>query len=63
MKRRDFMRLSAGLGAAGLATSLTPLSPAQAQTKMVFKASDVQPPGYPTVAATCLLYTSPSPRD
>ena len=52
MKRRDFMKLSAGLGAAGLATSLTPLSPARAQTKMVFKASDVQPPGYPTVAAT-----------
>ena len=49
MKRRDFMKLSAGFGA--LAT-LTPLSPARAQAKMVFKASDVQPPGYPTVAAT-----------
>src|SRR5216684_3286824 len=49
MKRRDFMKLSAGLGA--LAT-LTPLSPARAQAKSVFKASDVQPPGYPTVAAT-----------
>jgi tripartite ATP-independent transporter DctP family solute receptor len=49
MKRRDFMKLSAGLGA--LAT-LTPLSPARAQAKMVFKASDVQPPGYPTVVAT-----------
>jgi tripartite ATP-independent transporter DctP family solute receptor len=52
MKRRDFMKLSAGLGAAGLASSLTPLSPARAQTKAVFKASDVQPPGYPTVVAT-----------
>jgi tripartite ATP-independent transporter DctP family solute receptor len=52
MKRRDFMKLSAGLGAAGLTTSLTALSPARAQTKAVFKASDVQPPGYPTVAAT-----------
>jgi tripartite ATP-independent transporter DctP family solute receptor len=52
MKRRDFMKLSAGLGAASLATSLTPLSPAHAQSKMVLKASDVQPPGYPTVAAT-----------
>ncbi|SDR79977.1 TRAP transporter substrate-binding protein [Bradyrhizobium canariense] len=51
MKRRDFIRLSAGLGAAGLATGLTPPAPAAAQTKMVFKASDVQPPGYPTVAA------------
>jgi tripartite ATP-independent transporter DctP family solute receptor len=49
MKRRDFMKLSAGFGA--LAT-LTPLSPGRAQAKMVFKASDVQPPGYPTVAAT-----------
>src|ERR1700761_3487609 len=52
MKRRDFMRLGAGLGAAGLASGLTMPSPAQAQTKAVFKASDVQPPGYPTVAAT-----------
>src|SRR6202140_369997 len=49
MKRRDFMKLSAGLGA--LAT-LTPLSPARAQAKSVFKASDVQPPGSPTVAGT-----------
>jgi tripartite ATP-independent transporter DctP family solute receptor len=51
MKRRDFMKLSAGLGAAGLASGLA-ASPARAQTKAVFKASDVQPPGYPTVAAT-----------
>jgi tripartite ATP-independent transporter DctP family solute receptor len=54
MKRRDFMKLGAGLGAglgaAGLTAGLT-LS-ANAQTKAVFKASDVQPPGYPTVAAT-----------
>jgi tripartite ATP-independent transporter DctP family solute receptor len=55
MKRRDFMKLgagfgAAGLGAAGLAASL-PFE-ANAQTKAVFKASDVQPPGYPTVAAT-----------
>jgi tripartite ATP-independent transporter DctP family solute receptor len=49
MKRRDFMKLSAGLGAAA---ALQPLSPAFAQTKSVFKASDVQPAGYPTVAAT-----------
>jgi tripartite ATP-independent transporter DctP family solute receptor len=49
MKRRDFMKFSAGLGAAA---ALQPLSPAFAQTKSVFKASDVQPAGYPTVAAT-----------
>ena len=48
MRRRDFMKLSAGLGAAALA----PHSPARAQSKAVFKASDVQPPGYPTVVAT-----------
>ena len=50
MKRRDFMKLGAGLGATGLAAGL-PFG-ANAQTKAVFKASDVQPPGYPTVAAT-----------
>ena len=52
MKRRDFMKFSAGLGAVGLTGRLSAPSPARAQTKMVFKASDVQPPGYPTVAAT-----------
>jgi tripartite ATP-independent transporter DctP family solute receptor len=45
MKRRDFMRWSAGFGAA------VAISPARAQAKSVFKASDVQPAGYPTVAA------------
>ena len=49
MKRRDFLTLSAGLGAAA---TLPSFSGAQAQSKAVFKASDVQPPGYPTVAAT-----------
>src|SRR5665213_1280850 len=49
MKRRNFMKLSLGFGA-GLATGVT--LPAPAQVKSVFKASDVQPPGYPTVAAT-----------
>jgi tripartite ATP-independent transporter DctP family solute receptor len=52
MKRRDFMKLSAGFGAAGLTATLAPVSPARAQAKMVFKASDVQPAGYPTVVAT-----------
>lgn len=50
MRRRDFMKLSVGLGAA--VANLKPLSPAHAQTKSVFKASDVHPPGYPTVVAT-----------
>ena len=50
MRRRDFIKIGAGLGAAGLATGFA--SPARAQAKMVFKASDVQPAGYPTVAAT-----------
>ncbi len=51
MKRRDFIKLSAGLGAAGLATQLAaPM--ARAQSKTVLKASDVHPAGYPTVAAT-----------
>jgi tripartite ATP-independent transporter DctP family solute receptor len=55
MKRRDFMKLGVGLGATGLgAAGLAGGLPfeANAQTKAVFKASDVQPPGYPTVAAT-----------
>src|ERR1700726_4899907 len=51
MKRRDFMKLGAGLGMTGLAATLAPRSPARAQTKSVFKASDVQPAGYPTVVA------------
>src|SRR5689334_956801 len=49
MKRRDFIKLSAGFGATMAAT--TPLSSAFAQTKMVLKASDVHPLGYPTVEA------------
>src|SRR5260221_675053 len=49
MRRRDFIKLSAGFGAAA---TLAPMSPARAQAKSAFKASDVQPPGYPTVAAT-----------
>jgi tripartite ATP-independent transporter DctP family solute receptor len=48
MKRRDFITLSAAAGAAAAFSSF----PSSAQTKAVFKASDVQPAGYPTVAAT-----------
>src|SRR6201990_1908707 len=51
MKRRDFIKLSAGLGATGLGVSAG-VTPSNAQAKMVFKASDVHPAGYPTVAAT-----------
>jgi tripartite ATP-independent transporter DctP family solute receptor len=47
MRRRDFITLSAGVAAA----TLLPPSSARAQAKSVFKASDVQPPGYPTVVA------------
>jgi tripartite ATP-independent transporter DctP family solute receptor len=49
LRRRDFIGLTAGLGAAA---TLPSLPAARAQAKSVFKASDVQPPGYPTVAAT-----------
>ena len=55
MKRRDFIKMSAGLGITGLGAAIataTPLSGARAQAKSVFKASDVQPAGYPTVVAT-----------
>ncbi len=48
MRRRDFIKFSAALSAAA---TLPPLSQASAQTKAVLKASDVQPAGYPTVAA------------
>lgn len=50
MRRRDFVKLGAGLGAA--VTGLAWPPSARAQSKAVFKASDVQPPGYPTVVAT-----------
>jgi tripartite ATP-independent transporter DctP family solute receptor len=49
MKRRDFIKFGAGLGAVA---TLPRFSPARAQAKAVFKASDVQPAGYPTVVAT-----------
>jgi tripartite ATP-independent transporter DctP family solute receptor len=51
MKRRDFIKLGAGLGLAGLSAELGSL-PARAQAATKFKASDVHPAGYPTVAAT-----------
>jgi len=48
MKRRDLLKYSALSGVAG-AASLPGISPAQ--DKMVWKASDVHPLGYPTVEA------------
>jgi tripartite ATP-independent transporter DctP family solute receptor len=51
MKRRDFIKLGAGLGAVGLGWGAGS-GPVRAQAKMAFKASDVHPTGYPTVAAT-----------
>ncbi len=51
MKRRDFIKLGAGIGAAGLGLGAS-TNFSIAQTKMAFKASDVHPAGYPTVVAT-----------
>ena len=47
IERRDFLKL----GAAGAAATGFGLTPASAQAKVVLKASDVHPLGYPTVAA------------
>src|SRR6202790_3503001 len=49
MRRRDLLKLSAAaaLGTAGLGYA----RPAAAQAKLVLKASDVHPAGYPTVVA------------
>jgi len=52
MRRRDVIKTALGLGIGLGATTLAPLPSARAQTKSVFKASDVQPVGYPTVVAT-----------
>src|SRR5476649_141482 len=46
MKRRDALKMAGGLGASVMAGP-----PAFAQAKLVLKASDVHPEGYPTVAA------------
>ena len=50
MKRRDTLKMAGGLGASILASGLAS-APAFAQAKLVLKASDVHPEGYPTVAA------------
>lgn len=51
MKRRDFLQAGIATFALGAANGFGGLAPAQAQTKMVLKASDVHPLGYPTVEA------------
>ena len=48
MKRRDFLQAGIATFAVGATSGL---APARAQTKMVIKASDVHPLGYPTVEA------------
>ena len=48
MKRRDFLQAGIATFAIGATSGL---APAGAQTKMVLKASDVHPLGYPTVEA------------
>jgi tripartite ATP-independent transporter DctP family solute receptor len=50
MNRRDALKIVAGTGAAAL-TGAMASAPAHAQAKMVLKASDVHPAGYPTVVA------------
>lgn len=50
MKRREFIKLGAGIGAAALGLSAG-IRPSNAQAKMAFKASDVHAAGYPTVVA------------
>jgi tripartite ATP-independent transporter DctP family solute receptor len=50
MRRRDFLRGSA-CTVASLATGESLSLPARAEAKTQFKASDVHPPGYPTVVA------------
>src|SRR3954471_13488914 len=49
MNRREFLGSTAA--AAVSAASLGGMTPASAQTKMVMKAADVHPTGYPTVEA------------
>jgi len=51
MKRRDFLQAGIAIFALGAANGFDSLAPVQAQTKMVIKASDVHPLGYPTVEA------------
>src|SRR5262245_28162661 len=50
MKRRDFLKLGAA-GAAAATVGGGIAAPALAQRKLVLKASDVHPAGYPTVVA------------
>lgn len=51
MRRRDVVKAGFAALAVGATAGLSRLTPALAQTKMVIKASDVHPLGYPTVEA------------
>src|SRR5689334_15623599 len=52
LTRGGFMQVRHFIGAAALASSLAALAfAAEAQDKMVIKASDVHPPGYPNIVA------------
>jgi tripartite ATP-independent transporter DctP family solute receptor len=51
MKRRDFVKAGLATAAIGATAGIGGFRPAMAQTKMVMKASDVHPLGYPTVEA------------
>src|SRR5882724_12592496 len=51
MKRRDFIKLATGFGVAGFGFG-SGIGPSSAQAKLIIKASDVHPAGYPTVVAT-----------
>jgi tripartite ATP-independent transporter DctP family solute receptor len=50
VKRRDVLKIIGGTAAAAF-TGVMRSAPARAQSKMVLKASDVHPEGYPTVVA------------
>jgi tripartite ATP-independent transporter DctP family solute receptor len=54
MKRREFLKSGAAFAAAGIAGTVPPRG-AFAQAKMVLKATDVHPLGYPTVEAIVRL--------
>ena len=63
MKRRDFLKLSAGLGAASAAATLPPFSTAQAQSKTVFKVNEGRPNAVDLLKAGSLhliIYTATS---
>ena len=55
MKRRDIVKAGLAIFTLGAASGFAGLGKTLAQTKMVLKASDVHPLGYPTVEAVVLI--------